>query len=94
MHSYCIVLVLYHITLQERCGAPYRIACLGFFNTVHQYCIGKAMQYNSVALVCIAFQYDADAMYRFFNAMHCFFDAIPIHGYLSHHIALFHHCYK
>jgi hypothetical protein len=49
------------------------------------------MHYNLVASVCIAFRYDADAMYcffdslhRFFDAMHRFFDAIPIHGYLSH----------
>jgi hypothetical protein len=69
---------------------PYHIACNRFFDTVHQYRIGKAMHYNLVALVCIAFRYDADAMYRFFDAMHCFFDVIPIHGYLLHHIALFH----
>jgi hypothetical protein len=51
--------------------------CIGFFDTVHQYCIGKAMHYNLVALVCISFQYNADV--------------ILIHGYLLHHITLFHH---
>ncbi|KAA1079692.1 hypothetical protein PGT21_021035 [Puccinia graminis f. sp. tritici] len=63
-----------------------------------------AMHYNLVASVCIAFRYDADAMHRFSDAMHrfsdamhrfCdsmhhFFNAIPIHGYLSHCIASFH----
>ncbi|KAA1074886.1 hypothetical protein PGT21_024091 [Puccinia graminis f. sp. tritici] len=53
---------LYRIALQERCGAPHRIACIGFFDTVYQYRIGKAMHHNLVASVCIAFQYDADAM--------------------------------
>ncbi|KAA1095603.1 hypothetical protein PGTUg99_008168 [Puccinia graminis f. sp. tritici] len=44
MHRYRIVSGLYRIASQERCGAPHRIACIAFFDTVYQYRIGKAMR--------------------------------------------------